>query len=99
MSRTRDCPSPNRFLLFMFALLACPFAARALDLDLKLEPGAALSLNGQKSNVFACARAATRKGLVGFEGGYVNLAAGVTFLGLPAQTAYIQTSVVTAWAP
>jgi len=30
----------------MFALLACPFAARALDLDLKLEPGAALSLKG-----------------------------------------------------
>ena len=64
----------------MFALLACPFAARALDLDLKLEPGAALSLNGQQSNRFEFGGAATLKGLVGFEGGYVNLAAGVTFL-------------------
>jgi len=83
----------------MFALLACPFAARALDLDLKLEPGAALSLNGQQSNRFELGGAATLKGLVGFEGGYVNLAAGVTFLGLPAQTGYSYTSAGTAWAP
>ena len=83
----------------MFALLVCPLAARALDLDLKLEPGAALSMNGQQSNRFELGGAATLKGLVGFEGGYVNLAAGLTFLGLPAQTGYPSSSAGTAWAP
>jgi outer membrane protein OmpA-like peptidoglycan-associated protein len=99
MSRARDFPSPKPFLLFLFALLACPFAARAIDLDLKLEPGAALSLTNPQSQRFELGGAATLKGLVGFEGGYVNLAAGLTFLGLPAQTGFASTSVGTAWAP
>ena len=99
MSRARDFPSPKPFLLFLFALLACPFAARAIDLDLKLEPGAALSMTNPQSQRFELGGAATLKGLVGFEGGYVNLAAGLTFLGLPAQTGFASTSVGTAWAP
>jgi outer membrane protein OmpA-like peptidoglycan-associated protein len=99
MSRARDFPSPKRFLLFLFALLACPFAARAIDLDLKLEPGAALSMTNPQSQRFELGGAATVKGMVGFEGGYVNLSAGLTFLGLPAQTGFASTSVGTAWAP
>jgi hypothetical protein len=35
--------------LFAFAVLACPFAARAVDLSLKLEPGGALSLGKPQS--------------------------------------------------
>jgi outer membrane protein OmpA-like peptidoglycan-associated protein len=99
MSRARDFPSPKRFLLFLFALLACPFAAHAIDLDLKLEPGAALSMTNPQSQRFELGGAATVKGLVGHEGGYVNLSAGLTFLGLPAQTGFASTSVGTAWAP
>ena len=99
MSRARDFPSPKRFLPFMFALLACPFAARALDLDMKIEPGVALSMTNPQSQRFELGGAASLKGLVGFEGGYVNLAAGLTFLGLPAQTGFASTSVGTAWAP
>ena len=97
MSRARDFPKP--FLPFLVVLLACPFAARAIDLDLKLEPGAALSMTNPQSQRFELGGAATLKGLVGFEGGYVNLAAGLTFLGLPAQTGFASTSVGTAWAP
>ena len=99
MSRARDFPSPKRFLLFLFALLACPFAARAIDLDVKLEPGAALSMTNPQSQRFEFGGAATIKGLVGFEGGLVNLSAGMNFLGLPAQTGFASTSVGTAWAP
>ena len=96
MSRARDFPKP--FLPFLFVLLACPFAARAIDLDVKLEPGAALSMTNPQSQRFELGGAATVKGLVGFEGGYVNLTAGLTFLGLPAQTGFASTSVGTAWA-
>ena len=39
------------------------------------------------------------KGLVGFEGGYVDLAAGLTFIGLPAQAGFASGSAGTAWAP
>jgi len=99
MSRARDFPSPSPFLLSLLVLFACPFAARALDLDLKLEPGAALSLTNPQTQRFELGGAATLKGLVGFEGGYVNLSAGLTFLGLPAQTGFASTNVGTAWAP
>jgi outer membrane protein OmpA-like peptidoglycan-associated protein len=83
----------------MFALLAFPFAARAVDLDLKLEPGLGLSMNAQQSQRFELGGAVSLKGLVGSEGGYVNFAAGLTFLGLPAQTGYASSSMGTAWAP
>ena len=99
MLGTRDCPPLRRFLLFILALLACPIAAQALDLDLKFEPGLALSMRKPQSQRFELGGAASLKGLVGFEGGYVNLAAGLTFLGLPAQTGYASSSVGTAWAP
>jgi len=99
MSRARDFPAPKQFLLFLFALLACPLAAHAIDLDVKLEPGAALSMTNPQSQRFELGGAATVKGLVGFEGGYVNLSAGLTFLGLPAQTGFASSSVGTAWAP
>jgi len=99
MSRARDFPLPKRFLVFLFALLAFPFAAHAIDLGVKLEPGAALSMTNPQSQRFELGGAATVKGLVGFEGGYVNLSAGLTFLGLPAQTGFASTGVGTAWAP
>jgi len=99
MSRARDFPLPKRFLVFLFALLAFPFAAHAIDLGVKLEPGAALSMTNPQSQRFELGGAATVKGLVGFEGGYVNLSAGLTFLGLPAQTGFASSSVGTAWAP
>jgi outer membrane protein OmpA-like peptidoglycan-associated protein len=99
MSRARDFPLPKRFLVFLFALLAFPFAAHAIDLGVKLEPGAALSMTNPQSQRFELGGAATVKGLVGFEGGYVNLSAGLTFLGLPAQTGFASTNTGTAWAP
>jgi outer membrane protein OmpA-like peptidoglycan-associated protein len=86
-------------VLFMFALLAYPFAARALDLDVKLEPGAALSARSPQWDRFELGGAATLKALLGFEGRALNVTAGLTFLGLPAQTGFASTSVGTAWAP
>ena len=100
MSRARDCPFPKRFPLFIFAfLLASPFAARAVDVGVKLEPGAGLSMGRPQSQRFEFGGAATVKGLLGFEGGYVNLSAGMTFLGLAAEQGFGTNSVGTAWAP
>ena len=99
MLRARDRASPKGLAVLLFVSLAFPFAARAVDLDLKLEPGAAVSLSSPQSDRFQFGGAATIKGLAGFEGGYVNLTAGLTFLGLPAQTGFGSTSVGTAWAP
>ena len=86
MLRERDRASPRGLAFLFFVSLALPFAARAVDLDVKLEPGAAVSLSRPQSQRFEFGGAASLKGLAGFEGGYVNLAAGLTFLGLPAQT-------------
>jgi outer membrane protein OmpA-like peptidoglycan-associated protein len=80
-------------------LLSSPFAAHALDLGLKFEPGAALSLSNPQSQRFDLGGAASIKGLLGSENGYVDLALGLTFVGLPAQTGFASTSVGTAWAP
>jgi hypothetical protein len=78
MSRASDGLSPKRLFLFAFAVLACPFAARAVDLSLKLEPGGALSLGRPQSQRFGLGGAASLKALVGLEGGYLNLTAGLT---------------------
>src|SRR5438874_6037788 len=100
MSRARDFPALNPSVLFIIPLLALSFAARAaVDLDVKIEPGAALSLSNPQSQRFELGGAATVKGLVGFEGGWLNAGLGLTFLGLPAQTGYNSTSAGTAWAP
>src|SRR5256714_1519884 len=99
MLRERDRASPRGLAFLFFVSLALPFAARAIDLGVKLEPGLGLSLTDPQSQRFDLGGTASLKGLVGFEGGYVNLAAGVTFLGLPAQTGYASTNVGTAWAP
>ena len=99
MLRERDRASPRGLAFLFFVSLALPFAARAVDLDVKLEPGAAVSLSNPQSQRFEFGGAASLKGLAGFEGGYVNLAAGLTFLGLPAQTGFASTSMGTAWAP
>jgi outer membrane protein OmpA-like peptidoglycan-associated protein len=99
MSPGTEAPGLKRSLVFIFAFLACPFAARAVDLDLKLEPGAAASLSRPQSQRFQLGGAASIKGLVGFEGGVVNLTAGLTYLGLPAQSGFASTSTGTAWAP
>ena len=100
MSRARDFPTLNWFLLFLIPLLSLPFAARAaVDLDVKLEPGVALTLKAPQSQRFELGGAGTLKGLAGLEGGWLNVALGLTFLGLPAETGYGSSSAGTAWAP
>jgi outer membrane protein OmpA-like peptidoglycan-associated protein len=98
MSPTRDCPHLTRFLL-LFALFACPFAARAVELDLKLEPGVAFPVGSPQSDRFGVGGAASLKGLVGFERSWVSLTAGLTFIGLSSQSGYESTDAGTAWAP
>jgi outer membrane protein OmpA-like peptidoglycan-associated protein len=99
MIRARVRASPRGLAFFLFVSLACPFAARAIDLDFKLEPGAAVSLDTPQTQRFELGGAATLKALAGSEGGYFNVAAGLTFLGLPAQSGFASTSTGTAWAP
>jgi len=99
MIRARVRASPRGLAFFLFVSLACPFAARAIDLDFKLEPGAAVSLDTPQTQRFELGGAATLKALAGSEGGYFNVAAGLTFLGLPAQNGFASTSMSTAWAP
>lgn len=83
----------------MVALLACPFAARAFDFSVKLEPGVAFALSEPQSDRFKLGGAATIKGLVGAEGGWLNLAAGLTYVWLPAEDGYASDDAGTAWAP
>ena len=74
-------------------------AAGAADLDLKFEPGVALPVSRPQVDRFGVGGAATVKGLLSFEGGWVSVAGGLTFLGLPAQSGYVSDSMGTAWAP
>jgi outer membrane protein OmpA-like peptidoglycan-associated protein len=97
MVRARVFPPPKPFLFVLFGLFA--FAAHAIDLDVKVEPGLALSLGAPQKDRFALGGAGTVKGLAGLEGGWVNLTAGLTFLALPAQSGFGSTSAGTAWAP
>jgi outer membrane protein OmpA-like peptidoglycan-associated protein len=99
MTSARDCPSPKWFLLLTFASLACPFTARALDLALKLEPGVAIPLTAPQTDRFKPGGAASLKGLVGSEGSWVNVAVGLTFVGLPAESGFASSDAGTAWAP
>jgi hypothetical protein len=80
-------------------LFTFPFAARAIDLDLKVEPGVGLTLGAPQKDRFQLGGAATVKGLIGSEGSWFNVSAGLTFLGLPAQSGYESSSAGTAWAP
>ena len=79
-------------------LMAIPLAARSADLEVKIEPGIALPITSPQSDRFKLGGAGTVKGLAGPEGGWVSLAASLTFLGLPAQSAF-GTTAGTAWAP
>lgn len=97
MSRARVLQLPRQFIFFLFGLLA--FSAHAIDLDVKVEPGVAVTLGAPQKDRFGLGGAGTIKGLAGFEGGWVNLTAGLTFLALPAQTGFASSSVGTAWAP
>src|SRR3954462_4627832 len=99
MPRARYFPSLKQFSLLFVSFLTFPLAARAVDLDVKIEPGVGLSLAAPQKDRFKLGGAATVKGLVGSEGGWFNVTAGLTFLGLPAQSGYESTSVGTAWAP
>jgi outer membrane protein OmpA-like peptidoglycan-associated protein len=99
MPRARRFPSLKQFGLLFVSLLTLPLAARALDLDVKIEPGVGLSLGAPQKDRFNLGGAATVKGLVGSEGGWFNVSAGLTFLALPAQSGYESSSVGTAWAP
>jgi len=70
-----------------------------VDLTLKLEPGVAIPLGKPQTDHFGVGGAATLKGLVGFEGSYVSVAGGLTFIGLPARSGEPDSSLGTAWAP
>ena len=98
-SMQRAYRSPKGFFVVAFSLLACPFAAQAVDLDLKLEPGLAISLKNPQSQRFGLGGAASLKGLVGFDKSWLSLAAGLTFIGLPAKSGFASSSLGTAWAP
>jgi outer membrane protein OmpA-like peptidoglycan-associated protein len=89
----------KEFLLLVFALFTFPFAARAVDLDVKIEPGVGFTLGAPQTQRFELGGAATVKGLVGLEGGWLNASLGMTALVLPAQTGFASTSAGTAWAP
>lgn len=80
-------------------LLAVPLAARAADLEVKVEPGVAIPLGSPQSDRFKVGGAGTVKGIAGPEGGWASFAASLTFLGLPARSGFNSTSVGTAWAP
>src|SRR2546423_12420909 len=99
MLRERDRASPRGLAFLFFVSLALPFAARAVDLDVKLEPGAAVSLSRPQSQRFEVGGAASLKGLAGFEGGDVNLAAGPAVLRPPAEAGIASTGMGTAWGP
>lgn len=100
MSQTPNRWSPKQLLpLLTFALLAFPLAARPFDLALKLEPGVALPLTEPQSDRFGLGGAATLKVLGGNEGSWLSLAAGLTFVGLPAESGYESDDLGTAWAP
>ena len=86
-------------MALLFLLLACPFAAQAVDLNLKFEPGVAVPLGSPQSDRFGVGGAATLKGIVGFDGSYVSVAGGLTFIGLPAKSGLADSSLGTAWAP
>ena len=100
MSRLRvGRPHPGLLALIASASLTCPPAARAIDLDAKVEPGVAVPLGAPQSQRFSPGGAGTFKLLVGPEGSYLDLSAGLTFVGLPAQAGYPSSSPGTAWAP
>jgi outer membrane protein OmpA-like peptidoglycan-associated protein len=96
MSRAPKLASLQTFIL---AFIAFSFSAHAIDLDLKIEPGAAISLSNPQSQRFELGGAATFKGLIGAEGSWINGSVGLTFLGLPAQGGFQSSSMGTAWAP
>ena len=99
MSRTRDRWTPNRFFLLILALLTCPFGAQAVGFDLKLEPGVAFPLTAPQTDRFGVGGAATIKALGGTEGSPLNLAVGLTFVGLSAKSGFASSDAGTAWAP
>ena len=94
--RSRSSRVVAQFLVSI--LLAVPLSARALDLELKFEPGVAFPVSSPQSDRFKLGGAGTLKGIVGPEGGWASFAAGLTFLGLGSQSGF-GTSAGTAWAP
>jgi outer membrane protein OmpA-like peptidoglycan-associated protein len=99
MLRARNFSSLKQCMPIVLSVLTFPLAARAIDLDLKVEPGLGLTLGSPQKDRFHLGGAATVKALVGSEGSWFNVAAGLTFLGLPAQSGYDSMSTGTAWAP
>jgi len=69
MARARVLPKAGGLRLCMF-LLACPFAANAVDVDLKVEPGVALPLSAPQSQRFGVGGAGSAKLLLGADDGY-----------------------------
>ncbi|HET9752864.1 MAG TPA: OmpA family protein [Myxococcales bacterium] len=52
MTRASRSRSRKQWLAFLLTLLACPFAAGAVDSELKFEPGAAISLGNPQAGRF-----------------------------------------------
>lgn len=83
---------------FAMALLAAPVTASAADFSLKLEPGVTLPMTAPQSDRFGMGGAVSLKGLVEL-GHYLDLSAGITFLGQSANSDLPSQTWGSAWAP
>lgn len=80
----------------VLALLAFPVAAVPGDLSVKVEPGVAFPLTDPQSERFDLGGGAAAKLLYGI-GPYLDLTAGVSFLGLPRSSGSTAPEAGTAW--
>jgi hypothetical protein len=87
MSRTSVQSALTR-LLRAAALWACPFAAQAGEVSLKLQPGLAVPLPASRSQRFDVGSAASLQALLGLAR-YVDVEFGVGFVGLPMSSAQL----------
>lgn len=81
---------------FVLVLLAAPAAAVAGELGVKVEPGVALPLTDPQSQRFDLGGGGATKLLYGL-GRFVDVTAGVSFLGLPRSTGSLSSAAATAW--
>lgn len=77
-------------------LLGAPWAARAADVGIKIEPGAAFPLSQPQSQRFGVGFGMPVKLMYGLTP-YADLTAGVSFIGLPLSNNSVSASTGTAW--
>lgn len=78
------------------SLLVLPTAPRAGELGLKVEPGVAFPLTQPQSQRFDLGGGVAAKLLYGL-GPYLDVTAGVSFVGLPASSGSASSGISTAW--